>query len=31
VAGSLNTTTRKTLSMRHERGAWRIVRESTGG
>lgn len=31
VAGSLNTTTRKTLSMRHERGGWRIVRESTGG
>ncbi len=31
AAGSLNTTTRKTLSLRHERGAWRIVRESTGG
>lgn len=31
VAGSLNTTTRKTLSMRNERGNWRIVRESTGG
>jgi len=31
VAGNLNTTTRKTLSMRNERGSWRIVRESTGG
>jgi len=31
VAGSLKTTTRKTLSMRQERGNWRIVRESTGG
>ena len=31
VAGSLNTTTRKTLSLRNERGTWRIVRESTGG
>lgn len=31
VAGNLNTTTRKTLSMRNERGNWRIVRESTGG
>jgi len=30
-AGSLVTTTRKTLSMRNERGQWRIVRESTGG
>ena len=31
VAGSLNTTTRKTLAMRNESGHWRIVRESTGG
>ena len=31
VAGSLNTTTRKTLSLRHEGGHWRIVRETTGG
>lgn len=31
VAGSLNSTTRKTLALRHEKGAWRIVRESTGG
>ncbi|WP_200843607.1 nuclear transport factor 2 family protein [Pantoea sp. 18069] len=31
VAGSLNTTTRKTLAMRNEGGNWRIVRESTGG
>lgn len=31
VAGSLNTSTRKTLSLRNERGSWRIVRESTGG
>lgn len=31
VAGSLNTTTRKTLSLRNEGGHWRIVRESTGG
>ncbi|MCT9812298.1 tetratricopeptide repeat protein [Acidovorax sp. Be4] len=31
VAGSLNSTTRKTLALRHEKGSWRIVRESTGG
>lgn len=31
VAGSLNSTTRKTLALRQEKGAWRIVRESTGG
>jgi ketosteroid isomerase-like protein len=31
VAGSLNTTTRKTLQLRHEKGQWHIVRESTGG
>src|SRR5690606_41302645 len=31
VAGSLNTTTRKTLTMRNENGHWRILRESTGG
>ncbi len=31
VAGNLNSTTRKTLSMRNEGGSWRIVRESTGG
>lgn len=28
-AGALNSTTRKVLSMRYERGSWRIVREST--
>ena len=31
VAGALNTTTRKTLQLRHEKGQWHIVRESTGG
>ncbi len=31
VAGSLNTTTRKTLTMQREKGGWHIVRESTGG
>ncbi len=31
VAGSLNSTTRKTLALRQEKGSWRIVRESTGG
>lgn len=31
AAGSLKTTTRKTLSLRHEKGQWHIVREATGG
>ena len=31
VAGSLNTTTRKTLSLHREKGQWRILRETTGG
>lgn len=30
-AGSLNSTTQKSLSMRNEQGSWRIVRESTDG
>ena len=31
AAGSLKSTTRKTLQLRHEKGQWHIVRESTGG
>jgi ketosteroid isomerase-like protein len=31
AAGSLKTTTRKTLVMRLEKGHWRIIRETTGG
>lgn len=31
AAGSLKTTTRKTLVMRLEKGHWRIMRETTGG
>lgn len=31
AAGSLKTTTRKTLVMRLEKGHWRILRETTGG
>ena len=31
AAGSLKTVTRKTLSLRHEKGQWHIVREATGG
>lgn len=31
AAGSLNTTTRKTLTLRQEKGGWHIVRETTGG
>ena len=31
TAGSLNTATRKTLVLQHEKGGWHIVRETTGG
>lgn len=31
AAGSLKTTTRKTLTLHREKGQWKILRESTGG
>lgn len=31
AAGLLKSTTRKTLTLRHEKGQWHIVREATGG
>jgi len=31
AAGSLKTTTRKTLALQREKGHWKILRETTGG